>query len=84
MNKSLPPRKASIFDLVRRAGVDGIAGDDLMRIAYDHQLPRYRGRGESRARPTFGRSIKQSRGHRIRGEGCAGGHYRLTRIPVTR
>ena len=31
----LSPLKVRIFDIIRRAGIDGIAADDLVGLAYD-------------------------------------------------
>jgi hypothetical protein len=38
----LPDLKARIFDLVSRAGRDGIQGDDLFAAAYDDQPVRWK------------------------------------------
>ena len=38
----LADHKARIFDLIRRSGVDGIAGDDLFTIAYDGSRVRWK------------------------------------------
>jgi hypothetical protein len=83
----MTPLKQRIFEIVRRAGPDGIAGDVLFDLVYDGRTPRYRGghhgRDESRARATLNANIyqlnQQLDGHRIVGERCAGGRYRLVR-----
>ncbi len=85
----MSPLKERILNAVRRAGVDGIAGDDLFSIVYDGALPRYRGghagRGESRQRAALKSNVHQlnqqiaGTGYRIVGERCAGGRYRLVR-----
>jgi site-specific DNA-methyltransferase (adenine-specific) len=72
---------------VRRAGLDGISGDDLFALVYDGQLPRYRGgrtgRNETRDRRALKAQIwrinqlLKREGLRIRGSQCAGGQYRL-------
>jgi hypothetical protein len=82
----MTPLKARIFGLLRRAGSDGIAGDDLFAIVYDGQLPRYHGGhkdySESSARSALKANIWQlnklivADGYRIDGRG---GCYRLQR-----
>jgi hypothetical protein len=85
----LTPLKTRMLDLLRYAGSGGISGDDLYRIAYDGQLPRYQGghagRGEQRQRASLKANVWQlnqtlrGTGWRIVGSQCAGGWYRLQR-----
>jgi hypothetical protein len=53
----LTPLQERLFDLIRRAGIDGISGADLFAILYDGRLPRYQGghagRGETRQPSTI-------------------------------
>jgi hypothetical protein len=82
----MTPLKDRIFQLIRRAGVDGIEGDLLFAIVYDGRLPRYRGghagRDETRQRDSLKANICQlnkqiaADGLRIAGRG---GTYRLIR-----
>jgi hypothetical protein len=75
----LPPLKARILPLIRRAGPADIGGGDQFAIAYDDHLPRYRGghkgRGASQARTTLKAHTcqinQQLNGYRIVGERCA-------------
>jgi hypothetical protein len=86
----MTPLKNRLLSLVRRAGPDGISGDDLFRVAYDGQVQRYRGgragRDETRQRATLKANIHQlnkliaAEGLHIRGERCPGGHYRLVKM----
>lgn len=83
----MSPLKRRIFETVRRAGPDGIAGGVLFNLVYDGQLQRYRGghhgRDETQQRSTLKSNVhqinKQLDGYRIVGERCAGGRYRLVR-----
>jgi hypothetical protein len=81
----LSPLKRRIFEILRRAGPDGIAGDALFDLVYDGRLQRYRGghhgRDETQQRSALKANIHQLNqqldGDRIVGERCAGGRYRL-------
>jgi hypothetical protein len=81
----MTPLKKRIYEIVRRAGRDGIAGDVLFDLVYDGRIQRYRGghhgRGETQQRTTLKANVcqlnKQLDGYRIVGKRCAGGHYRL-------
>ena len=85
----MSPLKERILSLIRRSGAAGIDGDDLFAIAFDDQLPRYRGghkgQGETRARSALKANVYQinqqikSAGYRIVGSRCRGGHYWLRR-----
>jgi hypothetical protein len=84
---TLTPLQERIFNAVTRAGVAGICGNELFALAYDGQLPRYRGghhgKDESQQRTTLKANIWhinkriKARGLRIVGSPCAGGWYRL-------
>jgi hypothetical protein len=83
----MTPLKERIFEIVRRAGPDGIASDELFGLVYDGQLQRYRGahhgRDETQQRSKLKANINQlnqfikAAGYRIVGERYAGGHCRL-------
>jgi hypothetical protein len=89
-SKRMTPLKNRVLTLIRRAGPNGISGDDLFAIIYDGQLPCYRGghagRDETRQRTTLKANIHQlnksiaANGIRVCGERCPGGHYRLVKM----
>jgi len=70
-----------IIRLVKRAGADGISGDELFRLAYEHrELMRYVGSRHNmepkrRALKSLIWQINRDYGLRIRGSHCAGGWY---------
>jgi hypothetical protein len=83
----MTPLKKRIYEIVRRAGPDGIAGDVLFDLVYDGRTQRYRGghhgRDETQQRSALKANIYQINqhikvaGYRIVGSRCAGGRYRL-------
>jgi hypothetical protein len=86
----LPALKLRIFDLVQRAGRDGIAGDDLFGLVYGDNVPAGKGIRRERNRKTLKSHIGQinelieDAGYRIV---CAGrspdSAYRLQRVEAT-
>jgi hypothetical protein len=81
----MTPLKQRIFAVVKRAGRDGLSGDDLFAIVYDGQLSRYVGsrHNQMRQRTALKANIAElnkllaDKGLRICGERCPGGWYYL-------
>jgi hypothetical protein len=84
------PLTERLLHLLKLAGPSGISGDELFRIVYDGQLPRYqgghRGKDEQRQRSALKALVwrlnmeLQYEGLQVVGEKCAGGWYQLKRI----
>ncbi len=77
----MPPLKTHIFDVVHRAGPDGISGRDLYDIVYeDHEEPRPKMTSLHSHVNQINEAIEDS-GYRIRGNTSTGrGYYRLVKI----
>lgn len=84
----LPPLKLRIYDLIRRAGRDGIRADDLRAIVYDANVPRGNGIREQRSSDTIRSHINQindllsayGTGFRISAGRDPRSYYRLIRV----
>ena len=77
-----------LFDLVRRAGPNGLAGDDLMTLLYMVRLPPYAGGNKQKRSRLALKSVVwtvnkkiRARGLRIHGSHCHGGWYWLKNSP---
>jgi hypothetical protein len=59
---ALPPIKCRIFDIVSRAGRDGIDSEALFSVVYNNNMPSGKGIRETRSRKTLHNHIGQLNG----------------------